>query len=185
MEPNNAGNLSPQYLSQQSLPLFSEGINLVLSLWTALQMAVQNEWGGRNSRERLEQLAADIFSWFSQASASFYIDDLESVLDEAMLLSFNTGIEDGSIEEVAEQLMTMHEEFLHGNYQSVERLRCEANSRVNSVSQSRQVVNENEAESSGTEEEASDMVVETDAPNTQVEAEEGWSVVSSRRKRRS
>lgn len=43
------------------------------------------------------------------------MDDLETLLHERMLLCFNTEIEDGSIEEVAEQLMIMYEDFVHGN----------------------------------------------------------------------
>ncbi|GAU22254.1 hypothetical protein TSUD_227900 [Trifolium subterraneum] len=50
-----------------------------------------------------------------------YIDDLETILDEGSL-AFNLQIEDGSVEEVAEELMIMHEECLSGNFVSVERL---------------------------------------------------------------
>nr|XP_027120849.1 pre-rRNA-processing protein TSR2-like [Coffea arabica] len=132
---------------------FHEGISMLLSRWTALQMAVQNQWGGRDSFMKSQQLAYEINSWFSQPkvvrpetvwfnraigmmqcftrsndrkralllvncyinTVSLHIEDLESLLHERLLLSFNTEIEDGSIEEIAEQLMTMHEESLHGN----------------------------------------------------------------------
>ncbi|EOY05705.1 hypothetical protein QUC31_016646 [Theobroma cacao] len=92
-----------------------EEITLLLSRWHGLQMAVQNQWGGHDSFQKSQQLAADIFSWFSQSKA-LQIEDLENLLHESMLLSLNTEIEDGSIEEVAEQLMIMHEEYLHGNH---------------------------------------------------------------------
>ncbi|XVF38244.1 hypothetical protein REPUB_Repub20aG0083400 [Reevesia pubescens] len=92
-----------------------EGITLLLSRWHGLQMAVQNQWGGHDSFPKSQQLAADIFSWFFQSKA-LEIEDLENLLHESMLLSLNTDIEDGSIEEVAEQLMIMHEEYLHGNH---------------------------------------------------------------------
>ncbi|KAL5782627.1 hypothetical protein ACOSP7_007656 [Xanthoceras sorbifolium] len=92
-----------------------EGIRLVLSRWNGLQMAVQNQWGGRDSLHKSHQLAADILSWFSQLKGPLYVEDLETLLHERMLLSFNTEIEDGSIEEVAEQLMIMYEEYLQGN----------------------------------------------------------------------
>ncbi|GMJ08339.1 hypothetical protein like AT3G22510 [Hibiscus trionum] len=91
-----------------------ERIRVVLSGWHGLQMAVQNQWGGLDSLHKSQQLAADIFSWF-QNSKAHRIEDLENLLHESMLLSLNTEIEDGSIEEVAEQLMIMHEEYLHGN----------------------------------------------------------------------
>ncbi|CAL5421542.1 unnamed protein product [Camellia sinensis] len=45
-----------------------------------------------------------------------HVEDLENLLHESLLLTFNTDIEDGSIEEVAEQLMIMHEEFLQGSH---------------------------------------------------------------------
>lgn len=45
---------------------FHEGISMLLSRWTALQMAVQNQWGGRDSFMKSQQLACEINSWFSQ-----------------------------------------------------------------------------------------------------------------------
>ena len=45
---------------------FHEGISMLLSRWTALQMAVQNQWGGRDSFMKSQQLAYEINSWFSQ-----------------------------------------------------------------------------------------------------------------------
>ncbi|KAK8972325.1 hypothetical protein GQ457_01G022360 [Hibiscus cannabinus] len=91
-----------------------ERITALLSRWHGLQMAVQNQWGGHDSFQKSQQLAADVFSWFIHSKAP-QIEDLENLLHERMLLSLNTEIEDGSIEEVAEQLMIMHEEYLHGN----------------------------------------------------------------------
>jgi len=54
-------------LASESLNLFSEGISLVLSRWTALQMAVENQWGGRDSLQKSIDLADSILSWFSQS----------------------------------------------------------------------------------------------------------------------
>ncbi|CAN6547972.1 unnamed protein product [Malus baccata var. baccata] len=93
-----------------------EGVSMVLSQWNGLEMAVQNQWGGWDSTHKAQQLSADILSWFSQSKAPRYVEDLENLLHERMLLSFNTDIEDGSIEEVAEQLMIVHDEYLHGNH---------------------------------------------------------------------
>ncbi|XP_061354630.1 uncharacterized protein LOC133299209 [Gastrolobium bilobum] len=92
--------------------LLQEDIILLLSRWYALQMAVQNKWGGTDSLQKFHQLAADIFSWFSKSNAPVPVEDLENMLHESMLLTFNTEIEDGSIEQVAEQLIAIHEEYL-------------------------------------------------------------------------
>jgi pre-rRNA-processing protein TSR2 len=48
------------------MEVFQEGIGLVLSRWSALRTAVENEWGGPHSHGKAQQLAADIFSWFTQ-----------------------------------------------------------------------------------------------------------------------
>ncbi|KAI3983592.1 hypothetical protein MKX01_000604 [Papaver californicum] len=71
----------PKVLTPLSLSAFSEGISLVLSLRTALQMAIQNEWGGRDSQP-------------------LYIDDLEEILSDTMTLSFNVELDDGSEKEL-------------------------------------------------------------------------------------
>ncbi|URE37381.1 Pre-rRNA-processing protein [Musa troglodytarum] len=89
-------------LSPQSLSVLGEGISLVFSRWTALQMAVENAWGGKDSRSKSEELASTILSWFSQSKGPLYIDDLENMLEENMEALFNTEIEDGSIEEVVD-----------------------------------------------------------------------------------
>ncbi|OVA05437.1 Pre-rRNA-processing protein TSR2 [Macleaya cordata] len=184
----------PKQLTPESRSLFVEGISLVLSRWTALQMAIQNEWGGRDSRQKSDQLASDILSWFSKTKEPLYIDDLEDMLFENMALLFNIKLEDGSEEEVAEQLMIIQEECLQGNYESIKKLRVSKNG-AQAVSQSRQLVNEDDDESSE-DEEASDMVVDeqTQRSNSKtedtsvdeqrpVEAEDGWCVVPSRRNR--
>ncbi|GKV48836.1 hypothetical protein SLEP1_g55627 [Rubroshorea leprosula] len=50
-------------LTAESMPLFQEGIGLLLSRWSVLQLAVENEWGGRDSRRRkAELLLSDVFS---------------------------------------------------------------------------------------------------------------------------
>ncbi|XP_068666914.1 uncharacterized protein [Aristolochia californica] len=188
--------VQPQILTQDAHSLLGEGISLVLSRWTALQMAIENEWGGRDSRQKSDQLASDILSWFAQTKETHYIDDLENILDESMVLSFHTEIEDGSVEEIAERLMIMHEDCLQGNFEFIEKLRN--SSPVNAVSLSRQVVDE----SSDEEESAmaidlpkprlpmvkpnpktKDMAVDEPESKGPEDADDGWTVVPSKRNR--
>lgn len=61
---------SPQLSNEASIKL-QEGINLLLSRWSSLQVAVENEFGGRDSRERSKQLPITIFSWFTQSRGLF------------------------------------------------------------------------------------------------------------------
>ncbi|XP_008813560.1 pre-rRNA-processing protein TSR2 isoform X1 [Phoenix dactylifera] len=194
-------------LNPESLSLLREGISLVLSQWTALRMAIENEWGGRDSHRKSEELVSTILYWFTQSKPPLYIDDLENILDENLVLSFNTEIEDGSVEEVAEHLMIMHEDCLKGNFEPIEKLR-KLGPGTNAISQSRRVIDDKEDESS--DEEISDMMVDEPKPNEmavdkpnkmamdepkpnkmamdepkpkQMTDEEGWSVVPPRRNR--
>ncbi|XP_021853572.2 uncharacterized protein [Spinacia oleracea] len=106
---------SPSYTeSEVIMSMYCQGISRVLLEWNGLQMAIQNQWGGYDSHQKSQQLVFDIFSWFCKSRGSLYVEELENLLHESMLFSFNTDIEDGSIEEVAEQLMSMHEGCLQG-----------------------------------------------------------------------
>ncbi|XP_050378834.1 pre-rRNA-processing protein TSR2-like [Argentina anserina] len=181
-------------LTGAAATVFQEGVGLVMSRWSALQLAVENEWGGRDSRQKAEQLVSDIVYWVNHSTEPLYIDDLEEMLIEAMS-SLNTLIEDGSIEEVAEKIMIMHQECLDCNFKSIESLR-EAISRRAPTPHVKQVLDDDE-DSDGDDDdtdptmnkdEASGMIVdepESSAvePKTKqaVESEDGWEVVGPRR----
>lgn len=59
------------HLSNEASIKLQEGINLLLSQWSSLQVAVENEFGGPDSRKRSQQLPIDIFSWFTQSRGLF------------------------------------------------------------------------------------------------------------------
>ncbi|XP_022137757.1 pre-rRNA-processing protein TSR2 homolog [Momordica charantia] len=113
MEPSD-GLASTNYKAG-SVSGLQTAISSVFSRWDGLQMAIQNQWGGRDSHQKSLNLASDVFSWFSRSKPPLYVEDLENLLHESLLLSFNTEIEDGSIEQVAEQLMMIYEEHLQGS----------------------------------------------------------------------
>ncbi|KAI8555866.1 hypothetical protein RHMOL_Rhmol05G0207400 [Rhododendron molle] len=181
-------------LSAESGAQLQEGISLVLSRWAALQMAVINEWGGRDSRLKSQQLAPDIFSWFTQSKEQLYIDDLEDMLEEFML-SLNTEIDDGSVEEdmqIAERLMIMHEECLEGNYQSIQILREADPPAVVPQIQGMDSDDDDDDDSSGMVVDApnfqsnlnrKEVMVDEPRPSETAEAEDGWTVVAPRRNR--
>ena len=56
-------------LSAEAEAELREGIGLVLCRWSALELAVQNEWGGRNSRQKADLINSQIFSWFTSNSS--------------------------------------------------------------------------------------------------------------------
>ncbi|KAL7092234.1 hypothetical protein ACP275_12G153200 [Erythranthe tilingii] len=187
-------NLTPEAAAQ-----LQEGISLLLSRWAAFQMAVQNEWGGRDSGQKPQQLADNIFHLLTQSKDRVYIDEVDLMLDEFMD-TLNTVIEDGSIEEVAEKLMVMHEECSEGNFDSVKKLR---ETSIPNVSYVRQGSNDSEDSEDNNEDDTlskdNSSEMEIDAPKSQSspsqkdpstdqtsqretpQVVDGWTVVPSRR----
>ena len=51
-------------LSAEGRGAFEEGASLMFSLWSALSLAIDNEFGGRHSREKAQQLWTDVVQWF-------------------------------------------------------------------------------------------------------------------------
>ncbi|KAJ0816310.1 putative pre-rRNA-processing protein TSR2 [Helianthus annuus] len=181
-------------LTAEAVNQLREGIDLLLGRWSALQMAIQNEWGGRDTRQKAQQLAVDVYHWLIRPAEALYVDELEDLLDDFML-SLNTEIDDGSIDEVADNLMIMHEECLEGNFASIERLRQS----IPAANHRMQVVNGGDDDDSDTASSSGDESMEmsdeldpssnisgmtiSEPPRAQapiVDAD-GWTVVSSRR----
>ncbi|XP_027176073.1 pre-rRNA-processing protein TSR2-like isoform X3 [Coffea eugenioides] len=158
---------APQ-LTGEAAAEFQQGINLLLSRWTALQMAVQNEWGGPQSRLKSQQLALDLFSLLAGSKEKVYMDDVEDLLDDSML-SLGTEIADGSIEEIqasSDSDSDDNEDGDNGN------LPNDGSSKmVVDVPQSHSVMNREE------------MMVDESIPQQRAETEDGWTVVASKRNR--
>lgn len=179
-------------LSAEAATQLQDGINLLLSRWSALQIAVENGFGGRDSSQKSQQLPIDLFSLLTQSKEPIYIDDLENMLDEFML-SLNTEIDDGSIEEISEKLMIMHEECLEGNFMSIERLRDAPRVSVPHIRQAASDEDDDVSSEDGDTKMAvdapesrpninqNDMMVEEPSPVKAAEADDGWTAVSSRR----
>ncbi|KAL4576363.1 hypothetical protein LXL04_012455 [Taraxacum kok-saghyz] len=176
----------PAQLTAEAVNELREGIDLLLGRWSALQMAIQNEWGGRDTHQKAQQLALDIYHWLIRPTETLYVDDLENLLDDFML-SLNTEIDDGSIEEIAENLMIIHEECLDGSFASIEKLRQSASQTTNHGMQVVNCDDDDLASSSGDESMGVDpcpnMVDMAVGDQAQTVDADGWTVVSSRRNR--
>lgn len=58
----------PARLTYEAANQLREGIDLVLGRWTALQMAIHNEWGGRDTRQKAQGFNVDVYHWLSRPS---------------------------------------------------------------------------------------------------------------------
>ncbi|VFQ72199.1 unnamed protein product [Cuscuta campestris] len=201
-------NRPPPQLTAVAAAQFQEGIFLVLSRWTSLQTAVAEEWGGPTSRKKSEDLAVRIFSLFAQSKETLHVYDLEDFLDEFMVSNFSAELQDGSIEEVAEKLTIMHGECAEGNFNTINDLKA-TNLVSSSVSYRRQEVSGEEDDDIDSDsdsvvdgendllgKDSSDMAVDSfeqqtcmdqremmmDEPVAGITTEDGWTVVSSRKR---
>ena len=53
-------------LTTSGRDLFEEGVALVFERWTALCLAVEQQWGGQSSAEKAQELYTDVLQWFSK-----------------------------------------------------------------------------------------------------------------------
>ncbi|CAI0435058.1 unnamed protein product [Linum tenue] len=185
-DPRNANGAAANHLM-----ILKEGIYLILSRWAALLFAVENESGGRGSRQLADQLASDVYSWFTKqrkANEPLYIDDLENILDETMYAHLHIDMNDDGveIEEVAEKMMIMHEECMEGNYSSVEKLRraaaepCRTSSRQYIIRQDDDLYDDDASSGSGGDDNM--MMVDSPVVRRTIDDDDGWTVVSSNRR---
>lgn len=54
-------------MTAEAAAQFGDGINMVLHRWAALRMAVENEWGGRGSLQKAQELGQNLFNFLSQS----------------------------------------------------------------------------------------------------------------------
>jgi pre-rRNA-processing protein TSR2 len=51
-------------LPPQARPLFEEGARHLFARWTALCLAIENQWGGQTSAEKGQWLLQESIQWF-------------------------------------------------------------------------------------------------------------------------
>merc|ERR1712054_228934 len=94
----------------ESLELLKEGIVHVVSKWTIIMLAIENEWGGPNTLEKLDNFKREIFSYFIEKSEHF-VDELETLLDDSLIHYFMVHAEDDSPHQVALTLIQLYNEL--------------------------------------------------------------------------
>ncbi|CAI5494851.1 unnamed protein product [Closterium sp. Naga37s-1] len=104
---------------------FREGVRLVFARWTALQLALENQWGGGRSAEKAQHMQADLVHFCYSKRGAVYADELEEWLDEATVRDFNMEVEDGSLREVADKVVEVFKVCRDGNFTLVQQLQAE------------------------------------------------------------
>ena len=63
---------------------FKQGLAGLLNRWTALQLAITNEWGGAESVQKGEAMREELEDWFLKRRGGKYAEDLEELLAEIL-----------------------------------------------------------------------------------------------------
>ncbi|XP_050997973.1 pre-rRNA-processing protein TSR2 homolog [Acomys russatus] len=106
--------------------LFGAGVRAALEAWPALQIAVENGFGGVHSQEKAEWLGGAVEDYFI-ANADLELEEVEDFLGELMTNEFDTVVEDGSLPQVSQQLRTMFQHFQKGNGTALQEMTAHIN----------------------------------------------------------
>nr|XP_006013295.2 PREDICTED: pre-rRNA-processing protein TSR2 homolog [Latimeria chalumnae] len=79
--------------------LFGDVLRAALGAWPALQIAVENGFGGIYSQEKAEWLVTAVQQYFHD-NDNLELYEVEDFLSELMNNEFDTVVEDGSLSEV-------------------------------------------------------------------------------------
>ncbi|CEP08931.1 hypothetical protein [Parasitella parasitica] len=167
---------------------FKEGTSYIFHNWTALKLAVEQDWGGVESGEKREWFIETIVDHFGKHGRKLDIEEVEDVLYQIMSDEFNATLEDDSPYLVAKHLVSLYEQCVKGDFKEVERLREKAKTQ-NAFSTSSCVKQQGEDDeddsdendvhhrndtSNGNDEQDSNM---DDAPDEPLVDEDGWEIV--------
>ena len=71
-------------MPEEHAPAFREGLAGLLARWTALQLAILNEWGGAESAQKGDAACDELADWFLRRKGGKYAEDLEELLIEIL-----------------------------------------------------------------------------------------------------
>lgn len=91
----------------------------MLSKWSALTFAIQNNWGGPNGSDKRDWLAGALSDIFLERPETDAID-VEEILLQALQDEFGVDVDDESEVGVASQILALRKETLEGNFSSVD-----------------------------------------------------------------
>ncbi len=105
---------------------FVEGLGLIFGRWVAMQMALQMEWAGPMTGEKVATFIEGLVDYFDREGRSIEEEDIEDILVTTMQDEFSTLLEDSSEVEVARAILTLFRESVQGRTKLLDVLRRRA-----------------------------------------------------------
>jgi pre-rRNA-processing protein TSR2 len=90
---------------QRAWERFGHAIQRLFGSWTALQIAVEQGFGGAGSAAEAKDLEYDVFDFFRAKHGNVDYDVLEDLLNDRLDDKFDLLIEDGSVAEISRKLI--------------------------------------------------------------------------------
>lgn len=135
MNPNKIVQISILTIFSDAQQQFEFGIWYTISLWPALTVAVQNNWGGPDSAGKRDWFAGAISELFDERPETDQID-VESVLLQVMQDEFEVNVEDETEVPVAEEIMKIRKQvFEDGDISGVEAVKARWTARGGKMAQ--------------------------------------------------
>lgn len=158
--------------------VFTLGCNKVFSCWTALNLAVENNWGGSDSEKKKDDLIQHVIN-FCISRKEVYRDEIEDILVDKLDEYFFVTLEDGSDVEIANILVKLHSTCANGDFTYANELmsnleKCQNNQCVTNQQDSSQ---EDESDYDDTEETKKPAPREKNRGRKTVQEEDGWTRV--------
>ncbi|XP_068027116.1 pre-rRNA-processing protein TSR2 homolog [Melanerpes formicivorus] len=98
--------------------LFTQGVRAVLGGWAALQLAVAQGFGGPGGAQKADWLVGALGDFFTQ-NADLEEEEVEQFLAEVMDNEFDTAVEDGSLQQVSRELLSLFSRASRGDVEGV------------------------------------------------------------------
>ncbi|KAJ1921932.1 rRNA accumulation- protein [Mycoemilia scoparia] len=134
---------------------FIEGIDHVFAKWTALLLAVENEWGGPDSIEKRDWMVDMVVDLFDKDGKNVIPEDVEDRLLQIMEDEFQTQIEDSSARDIGVIVCQMFKECIHGDHSRVDKLLKEREEREAAKAE-KQIINSSKGQVESDSEDGSD-----------------------------
>lgn len=193
--PQGANNLLFKDEKQQAR--FELGVSMMVYKWDALDVAVENQWGGPDSAEKRDWITAIIVDLFKTEKVVETIL-IEETLLYAMVDEFDTNVEDDSAVFIANGIIELYKQCQALDYSTVESLYLAWQEKQKNKSNKRVVqvkddplnpdVSDSEDEEDYDEEESQDVDMDVDEQqqtnSEPIIDEDGFEVVQKKGRRR-
>ncbi|KAK5780347.1 Tsr2p PWA37_002692 [Arxiozyma heterogenica] len=188
MVESESGKPSLMFSDPKQQARFELGISMLVYSWDALDIAVINQWGGIESAEKRDWITGIIVDLFKNNKA---VDSplLEETLLYAMLDEFDTHVDDGSAQPIANNMIILYDECRQLNYSRVEELYTKWLERQKTGANKERYVEINKVISDSEEDEDMNVEVEQDhiEPASRYEPiidDDGFEMVQKKGRRR-